>query len=140
MYDEVNETEDIFQVPTQTFSITHVVKKLQNSEDIICHFGLPRIAETIDRNQYIVFDKGKLLKKSTSDVMHNYEIMLFHFIRLKKQVSFAFPDWNNVADKFYYDRFGFYTDLYQKPNGLKECLFDITTILLKIKNKILRFL
>jgi hypothetical protein len=84
-------------------SFTWVVRSEELAESIKV-YSKKIIKESISRDDHIMYDEGKITQKD------GREFLYYHYITEKKTNAFHFPSWENVPERFYINRFGFFTE------------------------------
>lgn len=82
-------------------SMTYMVKKAHFTGIINAYFE-SNLKEIIPVGDYVKWKKGRIFQKDGK------EFLLYHFIWEKMRLSFSYPSWKEVPDKYYIDRTGFY--------------------------------
>jgi hypothetical protein len=95
----------IFDLDTEIESITEVIRREEQAGRLRCHFAdLGR--EVMDGTEF-VWDDGRLVEFYPN---RSVERMLLHFVILKNQFYFTFPDWETVPHRYHVRPTGFYRD------------------------------
>ena len=82
-------------------SMTYLVKAAQLSGTITAYFE-NNLKETISSGDYVKRNKGRIFQKDGK------EFLLYHFIWEKMRLTFSYPSWKNIPEKYFIDRTGFY--------------------------------
>jgi hypothetical protein len=90
---------DIFS--QEKASMTVLVMNAQKNNQLRAHYK-SLIKESINDDDYVKFDNGKITQKG------GREFMIYHFITEKKKFEFTYPDWKLIPDIFYIDNTGFF--------------------------------
>lgn len=101
-WDLVRNVSSILMIPQDITNITRIVKEEEQKGNLKCYFRT-QIKESIGPCDFIIYDNGKITSSS------NKEFLLYHFITEKRFSSFTYPDWKVIPEKYYINRFGFFT-------------------------------
>ena len=102
----------IFDIKTDIQSFTHVVKSQEKKGKLRARFK-----DLIsDGGIKFRWKRGELFDLSTGK-----EILLLHFIRMKGNDGFVFPNWETLPDRFVVNKIGFYKN--EKMSGLNFFLW-----------------
>lgn len=82
-------------------NMTLLVKQAEARGEIKCFFK-DSIKESIRKNEYISYSSGLVANNL------GVEYALYHFITEKRKPYFGYPNWENIPNAYYIDRFGFY--------------------------------
>lgn len=101
-------------------------RSLQSFSDVVKSFAKSNVIKLYNP-EYIGFEQRPGLV--TYDNGHVYqggkEWIFFHYVIAKQSVTWTLPKWNDIPDKFYVNRYGFYRDT-DKPLSLVNLLSDTT--------------
>ncbi|HYC85197.1 MAG TPA: DUF6625 family protein [Chryseosolibacter sp.] len=103
----------IEDLPSSTYSMTHLVRSLVKQNVIRAHFETVVLEQdqvtVIDGKLYLVnfteqllWDRGRLIKTDSGK-----EVMYFHFHFLKNKESFIIPQWEENPGRFLVSQYGF---------------------------------
>jgi hypothetical protein len=93
---------DSIQWPNDNF--TRLVLEATKKGVVRSHFKKV-IKESIPKGDYLVWDKGHLSDN------HGQRYFYYHFITEKRMPYFCYPNQQNVQDKYFIDRAGFYSEV-----------------------------
>lgn len=96
LFSHLTSSNSIENVESEIESMTHVVKKMSKMGHINAYFDLHAIDDTPGS---IEWNCGQLSYKN------KYEIMIYHFLKFKKQFILHVPSWVEIPDQFFIEPF-----------------------------------
>lgn len=113
-------------------NFTKIVIEAATKNTLRVHFK-DLLKESIPRGGYLVWDRGRIFDHEGN------EHLLYHYVTEKKKPYFKNDGFKNVAEKFYIDRAGFYSEdefRNRKLIGLVRVLTSVPTLVMQLVYKV----